>query len=57
MFRREVYIFEDRIHRADDLALLAIDTHFGVDVELRRARLRMDAGYRADLNTRSIVGA
>ncbi len=38
MFGRNVDVFEDRVHRTDDLALLAIDTDFGVDVELRRAR-------------------
>src|SRR6266536_1081120 len=57
MFGRDVYIFEDRVHRTDDFALLAIDAHFGIDVELGRPRLRMDAGDRADLDARSIVGA
>src|SRR5262245_59713893 len=54
---RDVYIFEDRVHRTDDLALLAIDTHYGIDIELRSSGLRVDAGDRADFDTRSIVGA
>jgi hypothetical protein len=37
--------------------LLAIDTHFGIDVELGRTRFRVDAGDRADVHARSIVGA
>src|SRR5215510_7183454 len=53
----DVYIFEDRIHRTDDLALLAINTHLGIDIELRRSGLRVDAGDRADFDARSIVGA
>src|SRR5262249_5615377 len=54
---RDVYIFEDRVHRTDDLALLAIDTHFGIDIELRSSGFRVDAGDRADFDTCSIVGA
>src|SRR5262245_58118184 len=57
MLRREVDIFEDRIHRANDLALLAIDTYFRVDVELRRTWLRVDTGDLTNLDTRSVVGA
>src|SRR5262249_54084154 len=53
----DVYIFEDRVHRTDDLALLAIDTHFGIDIELRSSGLRVDAGDRTDFDARSIVGA
>jgi hypothetical protein len=49
-------IDEDRVDRANDLALLAVDTDFGVDVMLRGPRGGMDAGYRADIHARSIVG-
>src|SRR4029077_14581919 len=56
MFSRDVYIFEDCIHRTHDFALLAIDAHFGIDVELRRPWLRMDAGDRADLDAGSVDG-
>src|SRR5262245_18139024 len=54
---RDVYIFEDRVHRTDDLTLLAIDTHFGIDIKLRSSGLRVDAGDWADFDARSIVGA
>ena len=57
MLRRDVDVLEDRVHRTDDLALLAVDTDFGVDIELWRARSRMDAGDRTDLNASSVIGA
>jgi hypothetical protein len=57
MLGGNVNILEDCVHRAYDLALLAIDTDFGIDVELRRAGGRMNARDRADLNASAIVGA
>jgi hypothetical protein len=56
VFRRHIGITEYRVHRADDLTLLTIDTNFRVDIELRRPRLSMDAGDGTNLDTRSIVG-
>src|SRR5439155_24687109 len=54
---RDVDILEDRVDGADDLALLAVDTHVGIDVELRGARPGVDACDRANLDACSIVGA
>src|SRR5205814_3954208 len=54
---RDVHILEDRVHRAHDLALLAIDAHVRIDVELRGAGPGMDAGDRAHLDAGPIVGA
>jgi len=56
MFGRDVDIFENRVHRANDLALLAIDADFRVDIELRGPGRGMNAGYRADLDAGAIVG-
>jgi hypothetical protein len=53
----DVDVLEDRIDWADDLALLAVDAHVGIDVELRGARPGMDAGNRAHLDAGSIVRA
>ena len=53
----DVDIFEDRVYRANDLALLAIDTDFGIDVELRRAGRRMNACNRTHLDAGAVVGA
>jgi hypothetical protein len=52
-----VHIFEDRIHRANYLALLAIDTDFGIDVELKRPGGCVDASDWTNLDAGSIVGA
>jgi hypothetical protein len=54
---RDIDILEDRVHRADDLALLAVDAHVGIDVELRGAGPRMDTGDRAHLDAGAIVRA
>jgi hypothetical protein len=56
MLGRNVNIFEDRIDRANDLALFAVDAYFRVDVELRRAWSRMNAGDRTDLHTSAVIG-
>ena len=52
-----VDVFEDRVHRANDLALLAIDADFGIDVELRRAGRGMNARDRTHLDAGAVVGA
>jgi hypothetical protein len=52
-----VDIFEYGVDRADNLALFAIDANFRVDVELRRARPRVNTGNRTDFDAGSIVGA
>jgi hypothetical protein len=57
VFGGDVDVFEDRVYRANDLALLAIDTDFGIDVELRRAGGRMNARNRAHFDAGSVVGA
>src|SRR5262249_7673609 len=57
VLRGDVDVLEDRIDRADDLALLAIDAHVGIDIELRGARPSMDTGNRAHLDAGSIVRA
>src|SRR4029434_3432906 len=57
MLGRDVDVLEDRVHRTDDLALFAVDTDFGVDIELWRARRCMDTGDRTDLDAGSIVRA
>jgi len=56
MLGRNVDIFEDGIDRANDLALFAVDAYFRVDVELRRAWSRMNAGDRTDLHTSAVIG-
>ncbi len=56
VFGGDIDVLEDGIDRADDLALLAVDTHVGIDVELPRPRRRVDAGDRAHLDARSVVG-
>ena len=30
----DIDVLEDRVHRANDLALLAVDAHVGIDIEL-----------------------
>ena len=56
VFGGNVDVFEYRVHRADDLALLAIDADFRVDVELRRARLGVDARDRTNFDAGAVVG-
>ena len=50
-------VFEYRVHRADDLALLAVDADFRIDVELRRAGFGVDASDRTDFDAGAVVGA
>jgi len=52
---RDIDVLEDRVHRANDLALLAVDAHVGVDVELWGAGPGMDAGDGAHLDAGAIV--
>src|SRR5207302_4449842 len=47
----------DRVHRADDLALLALDAHVRIDVVLRSVRLGMDAGNGTHLDARPVERA
>src|SRR6266700_3898255 len=56
MLDGDVDVLEDRIHGTDDLALLAVDAHVGIDVELRGAGPGMDASDRAHLDAGSVVG-
>jgi len=56
MLCRQVEINKNRVHRADDLALLTIDTHLRVDIELRRSGSGMNASYRAYIDAGPIVG-
>jgi hypothetical protein len=54
---RQLDIQEDRLDRADDHALLALDADLRVDVELRRVIGGMDAGDGADLGARPVPDA
>jgi hypothetical protein len=49
-------ILEDRVYGTNDLALLAIDANFRVDVELRRTGHRMNACHGADFNAGAVIG-
>jgi hypothetical protein len=55
MLGGELGIEEDRVHRADDLTLLALDAHFGINVVLWSPREGMNAGDRADVDARPII--
>ena len=57
VFSRQLVLGEDRVHRADDLALFVVDTDVGIDVKLRRARLSVNAGDRTDIDAGAVVGA
>src|SRR5262249_61264917 len=56
MLDGDVDVLEDRVHGTDDLALLAVDAHVRINVELRGARSGVDAGDRADLDAGTVVG-
>jgi hypothetical protein len=57
MLGRYIDIFEDRVHWTDDLALLAIDANFRIDIKLRRAGFGVDASDGADIDAGAVVGA
>src|SRR5262245_15627596 len=57
VFGRNVDILKNRVHRADDLALLAIDAHFRVNIKLRCPRLGVDTCYGANLHAGAVIGA
>jgi hypothetical protein len=57
MLGGDIDVLEDGVDGADDFTLLAIDTNFGIDVELRRAGSGMDACHGTDIDTRAVVGA
>jgi hypothetical protein len=50
-------VFENCVHRAHDLALLAIDADFRVNIKLRRAGFGVYASDGADIDASSIVSA
>jgi hypothetical protein len=56
VFGGNVNVFEDRVHRTDNLALLAIDADVGVNVELWGARGGMDTSDRANFHAGTIMG-
>jgi hypothetical protein len=57
MLSRHIDIFENGIDRTNDLTLLAVDAHLGIDVELRRSRFRMNTGDRTDFDAGAVVRA
>src|SRR6185436_5968661 len=57
VLRGNVDVFENRVDRANDLALLAVDADLGIDIKLRRSRFRVDACNGADFDAGAVVGA
>ncbi len=55
LVRRDLELVEDGVHRADGLAVGAIDARLGVDVIHLFFIRSGDAAYRADINARSVL--
>jgi hypothetical protein len=56
VFGGHVDILEDRVHGTYDLALLAVDADFRIDIKLRRTGFGVNARHRTNFYASAVVG-